>query len=60
MPDKKYDRVLRFTVTQEEYNKIVDCAQNYGMTISDLCRYAFSNEIQSFKWSDYEEIATNE
>lgn len=54
--DKKYDRVLRFNVTQDEYNKIVDLAKNYGMSISDVCRYALSNEIQSFKRSDHEEV----
>ena len=53
---KKYDRVIRFNVTDEEYKKIIDLAKNYGMSISDVCRYALSNEIQSFKWSDHEEV----
>lgn len=54
--EKKYKRVIRFTVTDDEYKKIVDLAKNYGMSISDVCRYALSNEIQSFKWSDHEEV----
>ena len=58
--EKKYDHVMRFNVTYDEYKKIVDLAKNYGMSISDVCRYALSNEISSFKWADKDYIEVND
>jgi hypothetical protein len=43
---------MRFNVSQDEYDQIVEMAVSHNKSISDYCRYALLNELyfdQAFK-----------